>query len=281
MDTKEYTFRKRVRRLKLIEVVSMGINTDHRRGERRRDANGRPYYVLIQMLTPGFVNVSSGIRRIEPYECVLYPPRSPRNLSPQDEESSFRNNWVFFRGEGAREMLENYGVTPGRIYHPGALHSVSECFRMLFSEYIRPDGRDRELSTLIMRQIFIYLSRSNQVRADVPSADSSYEDQLAQMRFDIYQDVARPWSIEEMARQLGVSTTWFDKLYRAQYGVSPKQDVLRARIERAKGLLTFTEGSLREVAQLTGFQNEYYFSRAFRRRTGMAPGEYRRSRKGD
>ena len=84
-----------------------------------------------------------------------------------------------------------------------------------------------------------------------------------------------------MARQLGVSTTWFDKLYRAQYGVSPKQDVLRARIERAKGLLTFTEGSLREVAQLTGFQNEYYFSRAFRRRTGMAPGEYRRSRKGD
>ena len=178
-------------------------------------------------------------------------------------------------------MFESYGVAPGRIYHPGALHSVSECFRMLFSEYIRSDGRDRELSTLIMRQIFIYLSRSNQVRTDAQSADSGYEDQLAQTRFDIYQDVARPWSIEEMARRLGVSTTWFDKLYRAQYGLSPKQDVLRARIERAKGLLTFTEGSLREIAQLTGFQNEYYFSRAFRRRTGMAPGEYRRSRKGD
>lgn len=267
--------------LKPIEVVSMGLNTDHMKGERRRDTDGKPHYVLIQMTTPGLVNVSNGIRPIEPYECVLYQPRTPRLICPIDDESSFRDNWVFFRGEGAREMVERYGIAPARIYHPGALQSVAECFRMLFREYIQPEGRDNELSTLIMRQLFIYLSRSNQVRQSEQGADTGYEDRLAQMRFDIYQDVSRPWSVEEMARQIGVSTTWLDKLYRAQYGLSPKQDVLRARIERAKGLLAFTDNSLREIAQFAGFQNEYYFSRVFRARAGMTPGEYRRARKGE
>lgn len=265
----------------MIELVAMGVNTDHMPGETRRHSDGMPHYVFIQMLTPGFASVSSGIRRIEPYECVLYAPRTPRVLNPQDAESSFRDNWVFFKGDGAREMIERYGIVPGRIYHPGALHSVAECFRMLFSEYIRPDERDHELSTLIMRQIFIYLSRSNQIRTSEKSADSAYADQLAQIRFDIYQDVARAWNVGELARRLNMSTTWFDKIYQAQYGLSPKQDVLRARIERAKSMLSFTDHSLRDIAQLTGFQNEYYFSRSFRSRVGMTPGEYRRGRKGE
>ena len=81
----------------MIELVAMGVNTDHMPGETRRHSDGMPHYVFIQMLTPGFVSVSSGIRRIEPYECVLYPPRSPRNLSPQDEESSFRNNAAYIQ----------------------------------------------------------------------------------------------------------------------------------------------------------------------------------------
>ena len=259
-----------------IDVISMGLNTDHTPGERRRDP-GRPNYVLIQMLTPGYVNLANGIRRIEPYECVLYLPRAPRMINPESDDASFRNNWVFFRGDGAQELFDDYGILPGQIYRPSSLHSVMECFRMLFSEYISAERNKAELTTLIMRQIFIYLSRSSYLRSPLPNGASGYEEQLAQVRYDIYQYVARQWKIEDMARQTGVSPTWFGKLYRAQYGLSPKQDVLRARIEYAKSLLAYSDSSLQDIAQLSGFQNEYYFNRSFHSHTGVTPGEYRHS----
>ena len=47
-------------------------------------------------------------------------------------------------------------------------------------------------------------------------------------------------------------------------------------MERAKELLAGTEMSVREIAELVGYENQHYFSRCFGKAAGISPREYRR-----
>jgi transcriptional regulator GlxA family with amidase domain len=63
-------------------------------------------------------------------------------------------------------------------------------------------------------------------------------------------------------------------------GLSPHQYRLQVRLGRARTLLSETALSVKEVAFRCGFESEHYFSRLFRRKTGVAPGRWRRSLSG-
>ena len=70
----------------------------------------------------------------------------------------------------------------------------------------------------------------------------------------------------------GVSDTYFRKLFVARFGVSPKQYVLRKRLQQAKALLDHGEyNSIGQVAALCGFDDPLYFSRVFHRMYGHPP----------
>jgi len=65
------------------------------------------------------------------------------------------------------------------------------------------------------------------------------------------------------------------RLFDDALGRSPRQEILRVQLERAKTLLTQTRHTLDEVAQLTGFSSAAYFSVVFKRAVGVTAGSYR------
>ena len=227
------------------------------------------------MLTPGFITTSGGIQHIGPMECVLYAPFTPRIIRPVNETVSFRNNWLFFSSDCMEQLLEQYDIKVNQLYRPEATGSIASCFDKLFQEYIRLGDADNELQDLIVRQMLIYLSRASAVCSNETHVNNVNFERLMQIRMEIYSNVGFNWSVEELARSLYMSATWFTTLYQRQYGISPKQDILRARLEFAKSCLSYSNAPLREIARESGFQNEYYFSRIFRKSEGIPPGEYR------
>ena len=79
-----------------------------------------------------------------------------------------------------------------------------------------------------------------------------------------------------MAEELGISRTYFHKLYVMAFGTTCLQDVVASRIAFAKMLLEITDHPISDIAQKCGFDNEVYFMRLFRRRVGITPTAYRR-----
>jgi LacI family transcriptional regulator len=59
-------------------------------------------------------------------------------------------------------------------------------------------------------------------------------------------------------------------------GRTPKQEILRVQLARAKDLLTQTNLPLAIVAEKSGFRSSGYFCEVFHRRVGSTPGAYRR-----
>jgi AraC-like DNA-binding protein len=83
-----------------------------------------------------------------------------------------------------------------------------------------------------------------------------------------------------LAHRLGVSYTWFRRMFAHHTGLSPHQYRLQIKLGRARTLLSETPLTVKEVAFRCGFESEHYFSRLFKRKAGLAPGEWRRSHAG-
>ncbi|MDL5157247.1 helix-turn-helix domain-containing protein [Actinomycetospora termitidis] len=85
-----------------------------------------------------------------------------------------------------------------------------------------------------------------------------------------------PPRVEELAATAGLSTSALERRMRAVFGLAPTQFVLRARIDRARSLLTTTDLPLAGIALACGFYDQPAFTRQFARLAGETPGQFRR-----
>ena len=84
------------------------------------------------------------------------------------------------------------------------------------------------------------------------------------------------WSVDEMAREAGLSPFWFAHAFKEKVGVSPRAFVRRRRLACARRMLADSDLSLTDIAAHCGFESQSWFTTAFSREHGMTPGAYRR-----
>jgi len=93
----------------------------------------------------------------------------------------------------------------------------------------------------------------------------------------VHADLARAWTVADMAHEAGVSRSSFAAAFTAAVGEPPLDYVTNWRIYRAKVLLTSTDESLAQIASRVGYDSDTALSRAFKRKVGAPPGEFRRT----
>jgi transcriptional regulator GlxA family with amidase domain len=91
-------------------------------------------------------------------------------------------------------------------------------------------------------------------------------------------DLAKSWSLSELAREAGYSREHLRRLCKKQLGRSPMHHVIYLRMRRAAELLAATNKTIHAVAEEVGYQNPFVFSNAFTRWIGWRPSEYRRKK---
>ena len=83
-------------------------------------------------------------------------------------------------------------------------------------------------------------------------------------------------NLEELSRELGLTSTYLSKLFKREVGVNFKEYLLEKQISEAKRLLRETNGKIYEIAEAVGFSDQHYFSDVFKRCTTLTPLEYRK-----
>ena len=90
-------------------------------------------------------------------------------------------------------------------------------------------------------------------------------------------ELASNFGLVDLAGLIGYSPDHFARLFKQAFHQSPYQYVLTRRIERAKAMLRDASLSIAEIATECGFSNQGHLTTAFKHRTGMTPGAYRKS----
>lgn len=85
-------------------------------------------------------------------------------------------------------------------------------------------------------------------------------------------------SLDEVSSAVGLSSSYFCRIFKEEMGMPFTRYLNQVRIERAKDLLASTSIELADIASLAGFEDQSYFNRVFKRITGTSPGRYRESR---
>ena len=81
--------------------------------------------------------------------------------------------------------------------------------------------------------------------------------------------------IKDLAEKLNISAEHFIRLFRHDVHTTPHRYFMRLKISAATGYLTATDKSVKEIAGMLGFDNQFYFSAAFKKCMGLSPSEYR------
>src|SRR5438477_105027 len=90
-----------------------------------------------------------------------------------------------------------------------------------------------------------------------------------------------PIDLEGAAREVGLSSFHFLRLFARVLGVTPHQYLVRSRLRRAARLLAADARPITRIAFDVGFNDISNFVRTFHRAAGVSPGRFRRAAKGD
>jgi AraC family transcriptional regulator len=92
----------------------------------------------------------------------------------------------------------------------------------------------------------------------------------------IAENLDRTISVGELASLARLSTTHFSRVFKRSFGVTPRDYVMRARLDRAKALLSRTSLSLCQIALDCGFCDQAHMSRIFHQVVGATPSRWRK-----
>ena len=83
-------------------------------------------------------------------------------------------------------------------------------------------------------------------------------------------------TVAQLAKMASLNPTYFCNLFSNFIGTPPLQYINKRRIEKAQELLLGTDETLFEISYQVGFNDEYYFSRLFKKYVGISPDRYRK-----
>lgn len=126
-----------------------------------------------------------------------------------------------------------------------------------------------------LNQVISELSEST------PSSSSSAEctDSIQMILDYIDQHFLEDLTVKDIASMFGFSEKYFSRYFKQKTKVSFTDYITNLKIERSKNMLLYSDAPIYEIAMDLNFSDSSYFSKVFKRKEGMLPSQYRKSRK--
>ena len=222
----------------------------------------------------GWVRCADKVFAVSPGQLAWIDGRQP-HAHWADPQKPWELLWLRIDGRPSRLFSEALHVREAPLFAvpDDTRNSFATIFALLGERSLTVDAGLHAAISVLMARLFESLQpvSAHQDATAGGTADSRLHDVLQRMR----REYRRPWKVEELARMAGLSVPHFFRRFRKATGSSPVDWLRRERINQAKRLLSDSDDSIRDIAAELGFGDPFYFSRDFKKLTGLAPRKYR------
>lgn len=219
---------------------------------------------------------------------VFFIPRGHRHAYAETRGLSLVN--LLLRDDFMRELAEGLGGEPGfpalfgrpaagrraaptaplRLT-PAAQAETARLLREIAEELARHRPGSARVAEAEVVRLVALLCR--QTPGPDPDQDSRWR--VAQVVAHLQEHPTEIHTLDDLARRAGLSRRSLLRHFQRGTGRSPVAYLLDLRIRRAAAELLATRRSIKEIADACGFEDSNYFTRLFRRRTGLSPRAFR------
>lgn len=121
-----------------------------------------------------------------------------------------------------------------------------------------------------------YIDKMKKAVSNISTAGKDHTHHLIKKALD-YIDAyySKDISLDEISQELNISSYYFSKLFKEEKGEGFIEYLTRKRVDEAKELLKDPDKSIKEIGVACGYSDPNYFSRIFKKSTGMTPTEYK------
>ena len=210
-------------------------------------------------------------RAIESGSLLLLFPGVWHRYQP-DPETGWTEYWVGFNGGFMRNLMRHRFFSPRHpVLKPRNEPEVSALFQSMVAAINQDAPALQQVVAGITVHLLGLLFSARQIGPETSSGRTTrIQDAVALL----HRGNTRS---SELAQQLGMSERVLRRDFKKHTGLSPHQYYLQLGIANARRLLANTSMSVKQVAAECGFVDEQYFCRLFKKKTGLAPGQWRRA----
>lgn len=214
-----------------------------------------------------------GAKQIGPGTVFMLYPGEWHRYYPHDE-TGWTEYYLGFKGNYVDNLVKEgfIGVDQALVeigFNDSMVNLFEEAFELVEHEH---SGYQQNASGIVVNMLgkIVFHSKNRNIE--------DFTEQLIQKTKMLFRQAIRTdidW--QELCKKLGVSYSKFRKIFKNYVGMPPGQYFMQLKISKAKELLLQTNMPLKRMAEYLGFQDQYYFNSVFKQKTGISPGQFRKT----
>lgn len=219
-----------------------------------------------------FESQSFNRKKIKAGTMILLFPGEWHTYFP--EGNGWYEHWVGFKGNLIENWITNRFFSKEKpVFDIGVSSTIIGLYEEIVSHAIEERAGYQQLISSIVFYLMgeIYYKEKNRFLGQSDAAGK-----INEARAIMKNNLDTPVPVEEIARKLNVSYSWFRSTFKAYTGVSPVQYQLHLRYLRAKELLSSSRLSISEIAYALNFETVSQFSTFFTKKEGVSPSQFRK-----
>lgn len=262
-----YTLSKNDKIKTVPEVVEAGIE-QCKKGHSYGPASREYYLIHFVLEGSGYFERGDGRYEVKKNQAFIIRPGEV-TFYKSSEENPWKYAWIGVKGESATEIMAT---------------STANCAVMPFSA---PTGREIESAitlncddpvALPMVLCGVFLKAMAEFYASLEVSKPEKPDVIKSAVRYIENNYIQPFDVTQLAKELGVSRSYFTTIFTESMDCSPYKYLLRLRIEKAQKMLCERASlSVTEIAYSVGFSSVERFSETFTKYVGLSPLAYRKA----
>lgn len=212
---------------------------------------------------------------IEAGGIFIYQPGEEQYYG-QVENDPLSCYWIHFSGYGIPRLFRQLNFDDRSVIRTGINDWIPATFDMLIRKIFEKSSNNNVLLSALLLQLLHFISTKD-FKQDMTSHRSKSSELVDLSLNYMYLNYNSKISVMELAEISGLSVSRYINVFKEITGFTPKEYMINIRLEKACEIISNTNLSIKEVALTTGFEDQLYFSRLFKKYKNMNPTEYRRT----
>lgn len=219
----------------------------------------------------GEVRLNGRVCPLQPGRLFSYGPGIPHHIIG-DAAQPLVKYFVDFAGTGAKPLLRSCGLPPGSVSEVFPANALEPLFDELIQAGLRARKESAALCAKLLECVALQIAGA---RAPLAGAETHAFTTYQRCRHHIEQHSLRLRTLEQIAGECHVNNAYLCRLFRRYDKQSPYQYLLRLKMNHAAGRLKQPDALVKQVAEETGFDDPFHFSRVFTAVFGISPTTFR------
>ena len=215
---------------------------------------------------------------LTPGQMFVIYPNEPVTYGA-DETNPWTYAWIGFRGIRAHSMVKECGFSKNQLVLPAPDQKIilKHIDYMLNHKQLSKanDLRRQAYLILLLAELADFhekQSAQNKKNAKYAYSTSVYVELAIEYIKDMYQ---RGIGISDIADNIGISRAYLNSSFQKELGMSAQTFLIDYKMHKAANLLVSTSLSVKEIANNVGYEDQLVFSKAFKKKFGMSPKNYK------